>query len=62
MTGKTRGDDIVRLKPRIIQILRIPDPKYMLVDKSNRGFRHAALARLLTPKAKLEEFDADPDA
>ncbi|RDX49214.1 hypothetical protein OH76DRAFT_1483186 [Lentinus brumalis] len=40
VTGKTRSDDIVCLKPRIIQILGIPDPTYMLVEKSNRGFRH----------------------
>ncbi|RPD72269.1 hypothetical protein L226DRAFT_573319 [Lentinus tigrinus ALCF2SS1-7] len=61
VTGKTRSDDIVRLKPRIVQILGIPDPKYTLVEKSNRGFRHATLARLLTPKSKIDQYDADPE-
>ena len=30
-------------------------------DKSNRGFNHPQLARMLCPLQKLESFDEDPD-
>ncbi len=59
--GKTRSDDLVRLKKQVIWAAGIEDPKGVLADKRNRGFRHYELARMLCPKSKLDEFDEDPE-
>ncbi|TFK77910.1 hypothetical protein K466DRAFT_507969, partial [Polyporus arcularius HHB13444] len=57
----TRSDDLVRLKHKIIWAAGFEDPKGILANKSNRGFHHEGMARLLCPKSKLDRFDADPE-
>ncbi|KAI0684255.1 hypothetical protein C8T65DRAFT_748830 [Cerioporus squamosus] len=58
--GKTRSDDLARLKSKVLWAAGIEDPKGALADKRNRGARNHEIARVLTPLSKLDRFDDDP--
>ncbi|OSD02394.1 hypothetical protein PYCCODRAFT_399878 [Trametes coccinea BRFM310] len=60
VASKARGDDISRLKDRIIRLAKIQDCD-SLESKTSRGFKHPQTGRLLCPVNLLDKFDEDPE-
>ncbi|KAF8802004.1 hypothetical protein BYT27DRAFT_7261445 [Phlegmacium glaucopus] len=63
-SSNAQTEDTGVLKPIIADYINL-DPSEPVVkapkNKSDRGFKHKKMARLLCPLSRLEEFDADPD-
>ncbi|CDO69784.1 hypothetical protein BN946_scf184766.g29 [Trametes cinnabarina] len=60
VAGKARGDDISRLKDKVVSLADLSDTSG-LKAKSSRGFKHPETGRLLCPIKRLGEYDADPE-
>ena len=63
-SSNSRTEDTGVLKPIIADYIN-PDPSEPVAkapkNKSDRGFKHEKMARLLCPLSLLQEFDADPE-
>ncbi|KAI0326964.1 hypothetical protein GY45DRAFT_1257881, partial [Cubamyces sp. BRFM 1775] len=60
VAARARGDDLSRLRNRVI-IFTAPEWLPHLKVKNNRGFKNVITGRLLCPITKLTEFDEDPE-
>ncbi|OSD02377.1 hypothetical protein PYCCODRAFT_1390008 [Trametes coccinea BRFM310] len=60
VAGKARGDDISRLKDKIISLAKLADTSG-LEAKTSRGFKHPETGRMLCPIKLLDDFDANPE-
>ena len=62
IVGKTRSDDLGRLKLCFLAISKLDKLKENLKRKADRGFNSLITGRLLMPITKLEEFDEESDS
>ncbi|KAJ2985009.1 hypothetical protein NUW54_g10297 [Trametes sanguinea] len=57
--ARARGDDLSRLRHRVIHFVD-PTRTEDFKTKTSRGFKNAFTGRMLCPITKLSDFDADP--